>query len=367
MGRPALFFSSLDPVHRTGGVEVVLSGLVRRFAASGRPFVEVRTEPKPGADRCRLYVPNDPRFRLHLPSLLRAARTLLRYRPAVVNVHFVNNVALYFVVLKRMFGYRLVLSAHGSDIRVPDPKTRRHLREILRGADLITVVSSELRQRVLDTSDVDPRRVVIVRNGIDHAFWTPGSNRRAEGMEIIAAARLEDVKGIDLLIEAFARVLRRLPQARVTIAGDGSKRRDLEDQARSLDLAGHVEFTGPLAPEALRGRYRSANLFVLPSRSEGFPIALLEAMATGLPYVAADVGGVGEIVTEAAGLLVPPEDPGALATGICRILSGDACAAGRAARRRAADFPLARAEDTYLDLLDPIETEPPDRADVVGT
>src|SRR5207245_1744861 len=122
----------------------------------------------------------------------------------------------------------------------------------------------------------------------------------------LAVGRLEEQKGLDVLIAAWAL----LPEPRpcLWIAGDGSRRADLEAGARSLGLEGAVRFLGAM-PDA-RPLYDAADGFVLSSRQEGMPLALLEAMAAGLPVVATTVEGVSE-ATGAGDVarLVPPEDP----------------------------------------------------------
>jgi glycosyltransferase involved in cell wall biosynthesis len=120
-------------------------------------------------------------------------------------------------------------------------------------------------------------------------------------------ARLDPIKGLDLLLDAAAS----LPQARVLVVGEGPLREELEAQAQRLGLADRVELRGWVddAPACLG----EMDLFVLPSRNEGFPLSIVEAMLVGLPVVAADVGSVTEAVRDGeTGLVVPPDDLPAL-------------------------------------------------------
>ena len=350
MTRPALFYSITDP-DRPGGVEAIFAAVMAHAAAKGLPTVELRSRASGKAEACPLALRDDPRRRIHVPSLLNLAGVLARHRPTVVNVHFVTAEAIYFVLLRRLFRYRLVLSFHGSDLRLPVPLSSAFMPRLLRGCDAATVVSSELRDRLLELPGAAAEKVHLVPNGVDAGFWTPPERPR-NGRTLVAAGRLEPVKGFDLLISAFARIAGSRPDARLVLAGEGSERQRLTRQAEAAGIADRVEFAGFLEPAALRARYREADLFVLPSRSEGFPVALLEAMACGLPAVAADVGGVAEILTPESGRTVPAGDVAALAQALDRAL--DAGDAQRAAARRVAErFSSAAMLDRYFALLFP--------------
>jgi GalNAc-alpha-(1->4)-GalNAc-alpha-(1->3)-diNAcBac-PP-undecaprenol alpha-1,4-N-acetyl-D-galactosaminyltransferase len=138
---------------------------------------------------------------------------------------------------------------------------------------------------------------------------------------LVALGRLSPEKGFDLLIEAFARIADRHPDVDMKIIGEGPCRTALEAQAASLGVTDRVELAGWVAQPA--PALQHGLLFVLPSRWEGFPNALLEAMASGLPAVgSASNSGTDQIIRhEVDGLLVPPEDVEALAAGIDRLLS----------------------------------------------
>jgi glycosyltransferase involved in cell wall biosynthesis len=136
--------------------------------------------------------------------------------------------------------------------------------------------------------------------------------------------RLDTQKGFDLLLRAFAKCCRERPDWALTIIGEGEERDELQALAQNLDIASKVRFTGRVAvPAAL---LRRADLFVLSSRYEGFPNALLEAMAVGLPVIATDCpSGPAHIVrNDIDGILVPTEDVDALATAMAGLMDDDA-------------------------------------------
>jgi glycosyltransferase involved in cell wall biosynthesis len=178
---------------------------------------------------------------------------------------------------------------------------------------------------------------VHIPNGIDLAgrpvCAAPGVPR------VIVVANLRREKGHDLLLDAAPLVLAARPDVRFTIVGDGPLRPSVEADAVRRGLARSFDFLGARTdvPDLLAG----SGVFVLPSRSEASPNALMEAMAAGLPIVATAVGDVPEmIVTDRTGILVPSEDSAALAAAILSVVADPvrACALGAAARTAVSRF-----------------------------
>lgn len=139
-----------------------------------------------------------------------------------------------------------------------------------------------------------------------------------ENMPVVfSVGRLEVFKGHDVLLQAWPDILRHQPQARLWIAGSGSCRESLQQQAQMLGIEDSVSFAGHLAADEVHVLMAAADLFVLPSRSEPFGIVLLEAMAHGLPVVASNVGGIPEVVPNHGDVqLVPADDVQALALAV---------------------------------------------------
>jgi glycosyltransferase involved in cell wall biosynthesis len=136
----------------------------------------------------------------------------------------------------------------------------------------------------------------------------------------LAVGRHVAQKGFDLLVRAWTTVAKALPQARLRIVGDGSLRAEHERMARESGVADCIEWLAPTGE--IERHYRDAAVFVLSSRYEGMPLALLEAQALGVPAVAFDCPtGPGEIITEKTGRLVPPGDVDALASALIEVLS----------------------------------------------
>ena len=169
------------------------------------------------------------------------------------------------------------------------------------------------------------------------------------------AARLESVKNISLLISAFAKLVKTDPSVRLQIAGDGTEFAALVELTRALRVEKHVRFLG-WRKDVLEVM-RNWHCFVLPSLSEGFGLAALEAMAAGLPVIASSVGGLCELITHrSSGLLVAPNDVDGLTSAMKELRTHpELCEAlGRNARRRASDFSPQRQseviEEVYREL-----------------
>jgi len=137
---------------------------------------------------------------------------------------------------------------------------------------------------------------------------------------LVCSARLSEIKRIDILLQAMARVLRDGVRCKCVIVGDGPLRERLLEQARHMNLSGHVFFEG--FQEDVRPYLQASSAFVLTSRAEGLPLAILEAMACGLPGVVTDVGGNAEAITHNVhGLVVPPGSPEAVAEAISYLVT----------------------------------------------
>jgi glycosyltransferase involved in cell wall biosynthesis len=195
------------------------------------------------------------------------------------------------------------------------------------------VANAEAARARLRREGVRSPRITVVPNGLDLERFTPKPAGRAR-RRLLMLANLRPGKGHDALIDAMPLVLRRFPDARLAIAGDGTERAQLEARVRARGVAGAVSFEGHC--DDVPARMMNADLFVLPSESEAFPNAVIEAMAVGLPVIATSVGGIVEAVIDGhTGLLVAPRDSVALADRICRLMDDPPLAQTLASRGRA--------------------------------
>lgn len=240
----------------------------------------------------------------------------------------------------------------------PTAASRRMLRTIL-GADAFAATSGELAAE-LAAAGVPAGRISRVPNGVDPDRFTPGVAMRlpagrarlglAAGPLLVAVGRLDPQKDLGSLLAALPEILPAAPAARLLILGEGPERAALEAAARGAGLGERVLFRG-LVPDVVP-YLQAADVFVLPSRAEGMPNALLEAMAAGLPCVSSRVGGALDLITPGRnGLLVEPGDPAALGAAVRWLLErpAEAAALGRAARETVLEgYTLAAAAERYL-------------------
>ncbi len=192
---------------------------------------------------------------------------------------------------------------------------------LLRGAHRVTVPSVWSRNAVVAGGYVrDGQEVFVLPNGVGASWFEPTTPIAHEGRtDFLFVGRLEYQKGIDLLLRALARTP--LAGATLRIVGSGPQEAELRSMASALGLLDRVRFDGHRTHEDIRRSMQRCGALVLPSRAESFGLVALEAMAAGLPVVAAAVGGVPEFNrTGDAALLVPPEDVTALGVALRRIL-----------------------------------------------
>jgi glycosyltransferase involved in cell wall biosynthesis len=226
-------------------------------------------------------------------------------------------------------------------------------------ADRVVAPSRATARELVE--DYDARDVAVVANGITLPEQGPQAPKSGVALRtprgpftVLYAGRLRTRKAVAVLLEAFARLLERVPEARLIVVGDGEQRPALEAQAARLGVAEAVAFEGGRPHGAMPQYYRAAGVFCLPSLYEGFPLAILEAMAAGLPVVATAVAGVPEAVADGVtGRVVPPEDAGALADALAELAAdrARARAMGEAGRRRAAEeFAIPRIAAEYLEV-----------------
>jgi len=209
---------------------------------------------------------------------------------------------------------------------------------VLRRADGFIVLTPEGREELIGLG-ISPAGCFVVPNGIDlsrfaSAARSPGHESRPR---LICLARLVRQKGLDVLLRALPVLQAVLGPVALTILGEGPEQPHLAALAVELGVADAVCFGGTVGD--VRPHLAAADVFVLPSRFEGLPLALLEAMATGLPVVVSAVSGNTDAVRDGVdGLLVPPEDPAALAAAVAHVLREPELAArlGTAARLRVA-------------------------------
>ncbi len=192
----------------------------------------------------------------------------------------------------------------------------------------VFAVSEQVRQHCIQVDGIDATRVETIYNGLDLADWDTVAKpaRSPDAIVVTTVGNIRRVKGHDIFIKAAASIATQFPQVSFNIAGDVLEPDyflELQTLVRDLNLLNRFHFAGGITN--LHEYLSAADIFVLPSRSEGFSNAIVEAMAASLPVVATDVGGNAEAVKDGVnGFVVPSEDPAALAAAILQLLSDPA-------------------------------------------
>jgi glycosyltransferase involved in cell wall biosynthesis len=256
-------------------------------------------------------------------------RAVKEFQPDVVLATWAYPDGWAGVRLAREAGLPVVIQVHGSDVLLLDdcPAKRERTAEALSCADRVIAVSEDLARNVVALG-ARPEKVHVVYNGVDSTLFYPGPRHEARrrlglaeaGRMVLFIGNLVPVKSIHTLLTASSLLARDGLTHTVAIIGSGPLRDSLAQQARDLGIEHHVRFVGSLDHASLPDWYRAANVFVLPSVSEGVPNVLLEAIASGTPFVASDVGGIPEVAAGGDGTLVPPSNPGELAEAMRSVL-----------------------------------------------
>ena len=305
-----------------GGVQVAMAlALIRRYAGLASRIDALQDKAVDSGIPCDVLV---ERHRYDSQILEALRRTVHVRQPSILETHHTKSHCL--VALSGLWReYTWVAFHHGytqTDVKV---RAYNHVdRWSLRHAAHVVTTNQPFAETLADRG-VSRARITVLHNGVREMGAVPAAvagARRALGLRdservILSVGRLSREKGQAYLIRALPALRGR---ARLVFVGDGPDRSSLENLARALGVQRSVVFAGMTAN--VSPFYAMANVFVLPSLSEGSPNALLEAMACGLPVVATRVGGVPEIATDGAtALLVPPKDPLSLARAIDRLLN----------------------------------------------
>ncbi|MGC7405101.1 glycosyltransferase [Pandoraea pneumonica] len=326
-----------------GGAETQVADLARGFLARGHEVVMISL-----TGECAVRLPESPHFSLielranKTPWSLAAAVAkfaahIRHLRPDVVHAHMVHanllaRVARWFAPMPV-----LVTSAHSRNEGGRARMLAYRLTD--RCTDLTTNVSDDAVAAFVAQGAAPAARIVSMPNGIDTQRYRPDAANRASlraslaslalsplsvdehgtSPIVFAAGRLVDAKDYPTLFEAFAQVHRQLPDARLFIAGDGPLRAALQARIDALGLAQVITLLG--RRDDVADWMRAADVYVMSSAWEGLPLVIGEAMASGLPVVSTDCGGVRELLgTQRGNVLVPVGDAQALGDALIEML-----------------------------------------------
>lgn len=257
----------------------------------------------------------------------------------------------------------LLCTAHGSDLHaLSGPLFRLFRQQVIRHAGAISVVSQPMREALLQQG-ADPARLHVLPMGIDlrDTFIPAHRTTHDRHQTLLFVGRLVESKGVAMLLQALAIVIKQAPATRLLIVGDGPERETLQHMAQRLGLNQQVEFAGAITHAALAGLYQRAAIFVSASRAEGFGLVFVEALGCGCAVIAPDLPEVKDIIQEGiTGLIIDPRNPVDIASKILQLLGDGAlrqqlAAAGRAQVLHEFDWQVCARR--YRDLLENLSTD----------
>ena len=363
------------PCLLTGGTEIQTQNLVRGLVSGGHRVVVacyfeyaeamVARYRAAGAE-VELMQPEGRRIGgwrglLFLYQGLR--RLVQKYRPDIAHVQYMAPGAQPCLFLKMLGVPHIIATAH-TDARIY--KSLRLLHFIQRHVvDVFTCITTRAEKEFFGTSRLFSLETELKRHGHvtiynslpEHVELADDTRTALPDSPVIGVvSRMEQIKGMDLVIPAFADVLKQCPQARLLVVGDGSQLPQMKLQAASMGVDDKVEWAGRQLQEKLSAYYDRIDLFWMPSRSEGFGLSALEAMARACPVVASRVGGLHELVTEDCGLLCEMENVSSLAELTLCIMQDEATYVQRSqgAWQRAGEFSMPRYTELILNLYEKV-------------
>ena len=263
----------------------------------------------------------------------------------LIHAHFLLPPGLIAVLAGLITRKKIAVTVHGSDIFIlaSNPVLKIIIKYVLKNADYIAVVNETIRKRILELKiEGVEDKIKVTPNAVDLKKYNPqtvtnfAQEIRLSSIKpvILFVGNLVPQKGLEYLMKA-KRLLK--SDAELVIVGDGPLMAELKQTVKK-DKIKDVFFTG--ARKDVNRIMPAADVFVLPSVSEGFPITIIEALASGLPVVATRVGGIPDVVTEEVGITVEPRDPHALARGLNTILENSKIRSKmkKAARSKAMEY-----------------------------
>lgn len=271
-----------------------------------------------------------------------------------LHAHFCNVPFVVARWLSKIHDVPFSVTAHNFDIFQQPPI---ELSNRIKSASPFITISEFNRKELsrIAQEDLD-LKIEVVHCGLDLDKFKPREIIARNPISFLTVARLEYVKGLDTLLNA-CQIIRNIDQNFVcNIIGEGSQRHNLETRILELDLTKYVNLLGSRTHEEVIFYFQQAEIFILPSRLEGIPVSIMEAMALGIPVVSTNITGIPELIDDGrTGLLVPPDNPSALADAIIKLM-GDSTLRknvvefGR--KKIENEFNIIRSVDRLLNLWD---------------
>ena len=339
-----LMTASYSP--RIGGLETVVSYLASYFTQAGHN-VSVITNRYPNSlrkkemidgisvERLQFLIPHldyikTGRLDLWLAGLIFFPITLIklvviviRFRPDIINLHYLGDLGFFIWILHFIMPFRLVVSLHGGDVD-GEPYQSRFKRwlfhMLMDSAEQVTVCSQALHDLVINMAPKVGDKTKVIHNGVNYDLFAYAKPFDHHQSYIFAVGQLVFHKGFDSLITAFVQVSELVPDIDLLIAGDGPELSALFSQIICEGLDGRVHLLGAVTRDLVAALMLGSLAVVIPSRREPFGIVGLEALASGKPIIATQIGGLVEALAGANVRWCLADDPSNLAAILTTLL-----------------------------------------------
>jgi glycosyltransferase involved in cell wall biosynthesis len=253
----------------------------------------------------------------NVSALLKLFMQLNKIKPDIVHTHmsaFIYTIPWIFLNRKK-----ILHTIHNRPIYEFSQKLRSIIKALYHMNKAIPIaISDTIAKETKDVYKIKEDKIEVIYNPVDISKYNKSSIKRKKGEDVtfINVARFTSVKNQSLLIDAFSKVREQIKNVKLILVGDGELRNAVEKKVAQNGLSDVVEFTGNI--QNVAEKLRSADAFVLPSRYEGLPLTILEAMASGLPIIATNVGGVPDIVKD-NGVLFKDNDLDSLVAAMLKL------------------------------------------------
>ncbi|TSC95193.1 MAG: glycosyl transferase, group 1 [Parcubacteria group bacterium Licking1014_1] len=330
----AIVASRFPPEGEIGGIEIASQEISRGLIEKRHDIFVVSSGKKDNIEKTteniaiyRVSIPNI-KFLGNLIFWFKIFFALKKIKPDIIHCQTIQMGAPCFL-FKKFYKKPYIVWCHGFDVYFPW-KFKKIISEIvLNSADAVIALTNNMKEELQKTCK---KNIFVLPNGIDLKKFKGFSKQAIRDKFkihfnekiIIFVGGLRPVKGVKYLIEAFKIINKKIPEAKLFLVGDGSERKNLEDIIEKNNLGKKVNFTGKIINQKIPEYMIASDIFVLPSLSEGFPVVILEAMASELPIVTTKVRGLPEIIEDGEnGFLVEPKNSEQFAEKVLLLFEND--------------------------------------------
>ena len=337
-----------------GGAETMCENLTYALKKMGHEVtvVSLYDEHTPISQRMEkngvkiLYL--DKKLGLDLSMVPKLTKIMKKERPDAVHTHL--DVIKYAVAAAKLAGIETcVHTVHN----VADKEAEGRLQKIINktyfklGWSVPVALSPEVQRTIAAFYSMDLSNIPVIYNGVDLSRCIPKETYTTDTLTLVHIGRFNEQKNHEGLLQAFQKIHARYPNCRLNLLGDGELRESMEAYAKALGIFESVRFLG--SQSDVYPHLHDADIFLLPSKYEGMPMTIIEAMGTGLPIVASAVGGVPDMITNEESGLLTSCDPDEVSRAVFRLIKEDALrkSLGQNAKKESVRFSAEYMAEAY--------------------